>query len=999
MATRDLLVRIVVDLNKFTQGIGNASKHVKDFTNQTADFSKKHTADIKKAGIALTAFAGTAAFALKKASGVALDYEEQMARVETMLRDNVNTATNEVVDTMANFDVKVKSMATEFGQSTKTLSDGLYNALSAGNDATESIELLEEAAKIAAGQFTETGTVIEVLLTTMEAYGDEISDVTHVSDMLSNTVFLARTEMGALAQQAGNFIPIGKQLGIPLNDLLALFAQLTLSLGSTERATTTLSGIMNTFTKPQEQAKKAFAELTQEALGYSAELSINTVKQLGFGNILKLISGASVEHASALFGSQEALKGLDVLMSKSNETMQKSAQILNDRGTAQNHFNNAQDKTFFKIQQTEQKIKVALIDTFSNSLPIIEAFTMLLGDMAAWFSKLSPATKRFIASISVGSVAVAAVSAGLLSITLLLPKLVAGFAVVKGAVIALNAHVFLLAGSVKALLAVGLLKWLGAVAAAFAVGWGIGKLLTQFDALNRAIQTTIEYWTKLIGLDFSKPAADVAGLSKRLDEINKKYGIQAKSAEEALKIIKERNAATREALESDKPIDSTSLIERVKKLKATEQKVLSKEEKKNQDEILKLKRQLAIESLEVAGKEKDAKLLVLLREFEERKKVLGDDLELERWYQNSRNAIEKEYADKKAEKRQEQLVELEQEYVRGLNLEKSLIENIGFSWAGYYDWKKQRIEDDFLETLDNTDNKEAAERVYQNNLKKLDIKKQEHAESVKEKELDALIKHLESLTEANEDYYKTISEIAQRTGQTRTEVINMHVENVKQNFNSALEGMHAASEEFVNEEVNLYQMSHEIIQDGYTSMIDGMSDLLSEFIEGAIRGNVSMRDSFNAITQDMARSFIQAVSRMIVKALILKAIQGMTGTGAIPLGAEKGGLIPALGYQSGGSVLGASGPGDNVRANLKGGEFVVRKEAVNSSTLKQLARINKTGRTQTNTPQVQTGDIVNFIDPSLFQNYIAKNPDAITNVVSADAAGGGRVRSSLRKTL
>jgi len=993
MAASDLLVRLSVDLSRFTDGFKKAAEEIRVLSSRAVQFSKDNSELFRNAGLAVSAFAATAGLALKKATGVTLEYEAQMARVATMLRDDVNTPVNEVAQNMQRFNSELKDMAVRFGQSTETLADGLYDTLSAGHSAESGLKLVNAAAQVAAGQFAQTKDVVGAMLTALKAYGDGATDAALVSDMLSNTVYYARTTMGEMSASIGRVIPIGKQLGIPLNDLLAIFAELTLSLGSTDMAVTSLGAVLNSFTSPTKEAREAFASITEKAVGFRAELDINTIKQLGFQNALKLISQAGTEAASGIFSEQRAIRALDVIVSKHNDTIDKSTHILNDRNTSQELFNMTQESASFKIKQTEQSIKVALIDTFQNSLPIIKLFSETIGGIARIVSAMPTPLKKAVGALSLLTVGLASVAGPTLLLISQWHRLAATFS-------GLASVTPQVVKSFGALAAKG-----AALFAAFEIGWTIGELLrSTFKGIDEAAQKAIGSIARFAGIDLSKSEANTEGLARKLDEVNKKYGIQAASLQEALTIIKERNKAA--AAGSDKEIKSIDAASKaLSKEEELRQKILSlkpfvgdkaaDEEKRKQEEIARLRRDISVEMLELAGREKEAKLENLKTEFEERKRLLGEDASLTAWYQASKLNIEKEYADKQAKDRNDQLVKEFQDQQSLLSQETALRDSLGFGWDGYYEWKKERLQEDMLLNADILNDRKLAETIYVEEIKDLDKSLADFKKAQSAAEVEALKQKLSTMTEANQEYYDTVNKIASISEENKADIIAQSGQNAVQGMLSVSEGVKSGIQDIANTQVNLFQMSQDVVKSGFNQTVDGMSDALSGFLMGEINSFEDFKQGFDNFARSMAKSFIQAVSQMIVKWMVFKALQA---AGGVPIPMETGGLIP--GFAAGGPVFGASGPGDNVRANLKGGEFVVRKGAVTRETAGQIAAINKFGKPiQNEGSQSASGTIVNFIDPTLFQNYIAKNPDAIINTITADAAGAGKVRSGLRRTL
>jgi len=401
--------------------------------------------------------------------------------------------------------------------------------------------------------------------------------------------------------------------------------------------------------------------------------------------------------------------------------------------------------------------------------------------------------------------------------------------------------------------------------------------------------------------------------------------------------------------------------------------------------------------LELAGKEKEARLAVLQDEYKSRVEIQGKNIELEKWYQLSKNEIIKEFTDAENKLKEEQAAKdklLRESLVAD---EHRFIENVKFVWSGYYDWKTERIEAEFFKNAERLDNIDAAERMYVESVKALDAEAARNKKTTADAEISAIRTKLSTMKEMNEEYFQLVRDLSVKTGEDRVDIANKYSEQTQQTWTNMFQGMSDATQAFGQQQANFYQEGANLMD----SFADGLTNTFEDSFVDIVKGDYdSLGNAWDSFANDMAETFIRMIARMTIKWLIFKALQAAGGGGvASPtIGAEKGGLIP--GYANGGYVMGNSGPKDNVSANLKGGEFVVRKEAVNQETMGQLRAINQNGSSANPNVTVQSQpQIVNFVDPKLLQDYISNNPDAIVNVVSSDVANAGRSRSSMRQVI
>lgn len=109
----------------------------------------------------------------------AIDFEQALAKVST-IADTTVVPLNEMKDS-------ITALSKEMGISVTTLSEDVYNAISAGQDTADAVSFVEKASKLAKAGFAESSQALDILTTIMNAYGLEAEEVARVSDVLINT--------------------------------------------------------------------------------------------------------------------------------------------------------------------------------------------------------------------------------------------------------------------------------------------------------------------------------------------------------------------------------------------------------------------------------------------------------------------------------------------------------------------------------------------------------------------------------------------------------------------------------------------------------------------------------------------------------------------------------------------------------------------------------------------------------------------------------------------
>ena len=220
--------------------------------------------------------------AIKAAS----DFQTQMQTVNTMLDNKADPIMEEFADT-------ISDMSRKFGESTKNLSAGLFDILSASIDASKATDLLTESLKLAVGGNTDVATTTSALLTIINAYGMEAEDAAEISDKMFASFKRGRFTIEQLASSVGRVASTASTANLSLDELLATISTVTRGGISMEEAVTAISAVLAAFLKPQKEAIKVGKE-------FGLEISSETLKTIGFVGVVKKLTKATAEQQAAI---------------------------------------------------------------------------------------------------------------------------------------------------------------------------------------------------------------------------------------------------------------------------------------------------------------------------------------------------------------------------------------------------------------------------------------------------------------------------------------------------------------------------------------------------------------------------------------------------------------------------------------------------------------------------------------------------------------------------
>lgn len=278
----------------------------KEFAN-ISRVTKEHEASLRQIGMVAKTSMAVVAGGVGAAIKANVTFQGQLTKVGTML----DTTTKQYLPQYAG---GLKKFAGQFGQSTKTLSDGLYDILSAQISAKDAMKVLESNSRAAAAGFTDVGSATSASLSFLKAYGMEASEVDKVNNALFATVKMGRMDFSQLATSVGDVVGSAGALKIPIYELGAALSVMTKSGISTNQATTSLNQIMMQFIKGSETMK-----LAVDDLGYASSAAM--IKQEGLAGSLGLLKGWAEKLPDDIVKVKEAYADLEGQGVKSSDIL------------------------------------------------------------------------------------------------------------------------------------------------------------------------------------------------------------------------------------------------------------------------------------------------------------------------------------------------------------------------------------------------------------------------------------------------------------------------------------------------------------------------------------------------------------------------------------------------------------------------------------------------------------------------------------------------------
>ncbi len=212
----------------------------------------------------------------------------------------------------------VSSLAQAIPLAREELAGGLYQVISNGVPEDNWISFLEQSSKAAVGGIADLGQAVTVTSTIIKNYGLEWEEAGAIQDKIQMTAKNGVTSFEQLASALPRVSGSASQLGVSIDELMAVFASCTGVTGNTAEVSTQLAAVFASLIKPSSEAARA-----AEAMGISFNAA--SIKEAGgLENFLHALDTAIGEYSARtgelkeavygnLFGSAEALRVLTSL--------------------------------------------------------------------------------------------------------------------------------------------------------------------------------------------------------------------------------------------------------------------------------------------------------------------------------------------------------------------------------------------------------------------------------------------------------------------------------------------------------------------------------------------------------------------------------------------------------------------------------------------------------------------------------------------------------------
>jgi len=402
-----LVARLVADTSGFVAGMGAAQGALQGSAANMKTVGKGMT-------MALTVPMAAAGIAAVKTG---LDYE----RTFSMMQGLAGVAADEV----GTFDQAVRNLAGETAVAPQELADALYFIASSGLSGAAALDALDASAKASAAGLGETEVIADAVTSAINAYGSEAITATDATDVLVAAVREGKAEADSIAGAMGRVIPIASEMGVSFDQVGGAVAAMTrLGLDANE-SVTALRGILSSLLQPSQQAERTLAMVGTSAADLREKLQSDGLLSV-LMELKERFQGNTAAMAQA-FPNVRALAGvLNLVGNNADEAQQVFDALTESTGATDDAFGQAASTSGFQMKQALVALQVALLDIGDVLVPVAAGVASFAAGVLGAFTGLPDGAQKTI-------IAFAGMATAVGPLLMVIPSLVAGFALVKTA--------------------------------------------------------------------------------------------------------------------------------------------------------------------------------------------------------------------------------------------------------------------------------------------------------------------------------------------------------------------------------------------------------------------------------------------------------------------------------------------------------------------------------------------------------------------------------------
>src|SRR5512146_439156 len=316
---------------------------------------------------------------------LSIDFDKEMR--------NVNSIAQLPERGLKRLESQVLKLAGPTAQAPKTLASGLYDLVSSGFNAAQSMTVLRASAKAATAGLTTTEVSTAAVAAVLNAYRLPAQRAKAVSDTLFQTVNRGVLTFEQLATNIGDVLPFASSLEVNLREVGAAISTMTKEGISAPETMTRIKAAMVTMLKPGKALNKTIKEL-----GYESGDAM--VRQLGFLGTIRALSKEVGGQKTALAGLFPNVRALGGVLALTGRNARGAAEDLRgmraDSGATSKALSQQSKSISYQWHQLRAEAEAFAIRVGAKMLPVLGDLIHMGIGIVSTFGHLPPEWQKLI---------------------------------------------------------------------------------------------------------------------------------------------------------------------------------------------------------------------------------------------------------------------------------------------------------------------------------------------------------------------------------------------------------------------------------------------------------------------------------------------------------------------------------------------------------------------------------------------------------------------------
>lgn len=373
---------IFTAVDRFSSVVSRMTATTSAFGRTAEAAAMRTSRRFNSAGTSMLYTGAAIATGLGYAVNEAVKFEKAMATVST-------TIDNTTPEMMKKMGEDVLAMSKIIPKPISELTEGLYDVVSAGIEASHALTVLKTSGRLGVAGLGTTKEGVDVLTSSINSFSLSAAKSEDIANMVFKAVKYGKTTVSELAESFGSNSALMKNSNVSLEEYLATTAVLTTTGMSASRAQTQVASAVTALIKPSEKMQKVL-----NALG-AKNMPEFIKKNKGLVNTLELVRNKAEQMGimtSKAFGRKEGFSAMLSLSGPLRDQFNKVfLDIQSGANTLDESFNKMQKSTAANFQRMKNNLTILAIRIGDELLPRVNGFidriTPMVSGLGNWIKR------------------------------------------------------------------------------------------------------------------------------------------------------------------------------------------------------------------------------------------------------------------------------------------------------------------------------------------------------------------------------------------------------------------------------------------------------------------------------------------------------------------------------------------------------------------------------------------------------------------------------------